>query len=109
MIIFKSFIDHENISILARKIVHLKFTWHLAIFNYSRIDGKLLEQKQKDFGKEWDGGGGGVGIDFKSGGNSAYNFDSIANILRHHLLNFYFNISLLMGPLYKLAILVKAY
>lgn len=105
MIIFKSFIDHENISILARKIVHLKFTWHLAIFNYSRIDGKLLEQKQKDFGNEWDGGG----IDFKSGGNSAYNFDSIANILRHHLLNFYFNISLLMGPYYKLAILVKAY
>lgn len=55
------------------------------------------------------GWGWGVGIDFKRGVNSAYNFDSIANILRHHLLNFYFNISLLMGPYYKLAILVKAY
>lgn len=31
-------------------------SWNLAIFNYSTIDGKLLEQKKIDFGKEWDGG-----------------------------------------------------
>lgn len=56
------------------------------------------------------GWGWGVGIDLRVEATvHAYNFDSIANILRHHLLNFYFNISLLMGPYYKLAILVKAY